>query len=81
MTRKKGNSFFCSFPEETTKFNSEKIHKFVFAHTHEDGGMCVGVRRSPPQHKNKRILLKVTNDLERLTPYIIKHADGKMKLN
>jgi hypothetical protein len=37
MTRKKGNSFFCSFPEETTKFNSEK-NKFVFAHTQEEGG-------------------------------------------
>jgi hypothetical protein len=39
MTRKKGNSFFCSFPEETTKFkfNSGK-NKFVFAHTHEEGG-------------------------------------------
>jgi hypothetical protein len=43
--------------------------------------MCVGGRRSTPQHKNKRILLKVTNDLERLTPYIIKHANGKMKLS
>jgi hypothetical protein len=38
MTRKKGNSLFSSFPKETTKFNSEKINKFVFAHTHEEGG-------------------------------------------
>lgn len=46
--------------------------------------MCVGGGRGhksalslPPTLKKKNVkrnLLKVTNDLERLTPYIIKHA-------